>query len=124
MANYWYDHVHLFSSDPLRTAEFYEKMFSAKRGPVRPQANGSVTVELSLNGARILISPAKAPIESVQNVGLDHWGIKTDDISTSVANLKANGVKFREEIREIRQGVKIAFFWAPDNVLIEILEMK
>ena len=27
MPNYWFDHIHLMSPDPLKTAEFYEKSF-------------------------------------------------------------------------------------------------
>jgi catechol 2,3-dioxygenase-like lactoylglutathione lyase family enzyme len=54
--------------------------------------------------------------------GLEHIGIRTDDMDTTVANLKANGVKFRDEIREFRPGVRIAFFWAPEDVLIELVE--
>jgi catechol 2,3-dioxygenase-like lactoylglutathione lyase family enzyme len=122
MANYWYDHVHLYSSDPLKTAEFYEKMFDAKRIAVRQQPR--VTVEVSINGARVLIAQAQNPLVPSTTAGLDHWGIRTDDIESTVAKLKANGVKFRDEIREPRLGLKIAFFWAPDNVLIEIMEVK
>ena len=40
-----------------------------------------------------------------------------------MADLKAKGVQFKEEIREIRPGVKISFLWAPENVLIELLEI-
>jgi lactoylglutathione lyase len=124
MAKFWYDHVHLHSPDPIKTAEFYEKMFNAKRIEVRQQPNGRVSVEVRLNEARILIAQTQNPTIPTANAGLDHWGIRTDDIESAVANLKANGVKFRDEIREVRPGVKIAFFWAPDNVLIEIMEIK
>jgi lactoylglutathione lyase len=125
MPNYWYDHVHLYSPDPVKTAEFYEKMFNAKRIAVRQAPDGRVvSVEVRLNEERILIASTKTPPVLTANAGLDHWGIRTDDIEAAVANLKDNGVKFRDEIRVARPGVRFAYFWAPDNVLIEILEIK
>lgn len=89
--------------------------------------NGAMMVSLSLNGSNILVSqpatpppPAPGPATS----GLEHFGIRTDDMEATVADLKAAGVKFRDEVRSFAPGVKIAFFWAPENVLIELVEMK
>ena len=127
MPSYWYDHIHLVSPDSLKTAEFYEKMFNAKRVSVTDSGEGRVSVVLDLNGSRLLIKSGNvktetAPGSSDPAHGLEHFGIRTDDLETAVADLKAKGVKFRDEIREIRPGVKISFLWAPQNVLIELLE--
>ena len=128
MPSYWYDHVHLISPDPVKTAEFYEKMFNAKRVSVGELGAGRVSVELDLNGSRILVmsrrgQPETAPSSAETVYGLEHFGIRTDNLEAAVADLKAKGVKFRDEIREIRPGVKISFLWAPENVLIELLEV-
>ena len=127
MQDYYYDHVHLTSPDPLKTAEFYEKMFGAKRTNVRETPDGRTVVELNLNSSRILIThplvkPDPTPHLPGTSYGLEHFGLVTDNIEAAVAELKANGVKFRDEIREVRPGVKIAFVWAPENVLIELVE--
>ena len=127
MPSYWHDHVHLISPDSLKTAEFYERMFNAKRVSVRELGAGRVSVELDLNGSRVLVmsrsaQPQTAPSSPETVYGLEHFGIRTDDLETAVADLKAKGVQFKEEIREIRPGVKISFLWAPENVLIELLE--
>ena len=129
MPNYWYDHVHLTSLDPLKTSEFYEKNFGAKRVAARTMPDGRTSVELNLQGECILVMNPKDKPKSVPSspevpYGLEHFGIKTDNIEAAVAELKANGVKFREEIREARPGVKVAYFWAPENVLIELVERK
>ena len=128
MPSYWYDHIHLVSPDAVKTAEFYERMFNAKRVSVREVGAGLVSVELDLNGSRVLIKPGNvktemAPGSSDPAHGLEHFGIRTDNLEAAVADLKAKGVKFKEEIREIRPGVKISFLWAPENVLIELLEI-
>ncbi len=128
MPNYWYDHIHLISPDPLRTAQFYESMFNAERVSTRELPDGRTSVELNLNGSRILLTqrpvqPESASKESVAGNGLEHFGIRTDNLEAAVADLKAKGVQFRDEIRVLAPSVKISFLWAPENVLVELLEV-
>jgi len=124
MPEYWYDHVHLISPDVAKTTEFYEKNFNAVRAYLRELPGGAKSASLNLNGSRILIGQASgsAPVTGTMG-GLEHFGIRTDAIESAVKDLKANGVKFRGEIMEIRPGVKIVYMWGPDNVLIELLEI-
>ena len=129
MPNYSYHHIHLTSPDPAKTAQFYEDMFDAERVNTRELPNGSVTVDLNLGGVMILIMPQSAeatPAPTARGAisGLEHIGIRTDDMDATVANLKANGVQFRDEILDFRPGVRIAFFWAPEDVLVELVEIK
>ena len=127
MAKYWYDHVHLMSPDPPKTAQFYEEMFGAKRGDMRTFPDGRVSVPLDLSGQSILILQPKDKSKSVtitaaNNYGLEHFGIRTDNLEAAVKDLKAKGVKFQQDITVPRLGIKIAFLWAPENVLIELVE--
>jgi len=55
-------------------------------------------------------------------VGLDHFGLRVDNMDDAVAELKRRGASFKMEPRIIRPGVRIAFIEAPDNVRIELLE--
>ena len=125
MPNYWYDHVHLVSADPLKTAEFYEKMFGAKRVGIRELPDGRTLVDLVLNESSIKVSQPKAqslvPSASQTGNGLDHFGLKTDNLEAAVDELKAKGVKFVQEITPL-PGVKVSFFLAPEDALIELLE--
>lgn len=124
MPEYSYDHIHLMSPDVAKTAEFYEKNFNAVRVYLRELPPGRWSASLTLDGSRMLISQSTQAISAEPTGGLEHFGIKTDDIESAVRDLKAKGVKFRGDIMEIRQGVKIAYLWGPDNVLIELLEYK
>ena len=129
MPNYSYHHIHLTSPDPAKTAQFYEDMFDAERVNTRELPNGGVTVDLNLGGVMILIMPQSAEAKPAPTArgaisGLEHIGIRTDDMDATVANLKANGVRFRDEILDFRPGVRIAFFWAPEDVLVELVEIK
>ncbi|MFC1916534.1 VOC family protein [Chloroflexota bacterium] len=126
MPNYWHDHVHLISPDPLKTAQFYESMFNAERVSTRELPDGRTMVELNLSGSKILVTqprvqPESASTPSVTGTGLEHFGIRTDNLEVAVADLKAKGIQFRDEIRVI-PGLKISFLWGPENVLIELLE--
>jgi len=126
MPDYCYDHIHLVSPDPVGPAQFYEEMFNAQKVNERKLLDGRTSVELNLTGSRILViqhsQPESATTPSKIDIGLEHFGIKTDDIETAVADLKAKGVQFRDEVREIRPGIKIAFLWGPENVLIELVQ--
>ena len=119
MPNYFFDHVHLMSSDPLKTAEFYEKMFGARQVSKRELSDGRAMVNLDLNGTTILVTPSRG--DSPQS-GLDHFGIRTDDLKTAIEELKANNVNFTQDMTEVRPGFKISFLLAPENVTIELQE--
>ncbi|MFC1940939.1 VOC family protein [Chloroflexota bacterium] len=127
MPNYRHDHVHLISPNALETAQFYERVLNAKRVNTRKSDDGLTTVELNISGSRVLVGeprvqPTSAPNPSGNVYGLVHFGVKTDNIEAAVADLKAKGVQFRDEIRVGTSGKRIAFFWAPENVVIELLE--
>ena len=118
MPDFLFDHIHLFSQEPLKAAEFYEKM-GAKQVSKRDRGNGRYSVNLNLTGTAIFVS---SPADDNAQTGLDHFGIKTNNIEEAVAELKAQGVKFSQEITEVMPGFKIAFFTGPDNVTVELLE--
>ena len=127
MPNYWYHHIHLVSPDPRKTAQFYQDMFNAKMVNTTELPDGRVSIEISLNSSIVLlmqkpVQEKAAPATDTAANGLDHFGIRTDDIEATVTDLKAKGVKFRDDIREIRDGMKIAYIWAPENVLIELIQ--
>ncbi|MFC1958709.1 VOC family protein [Chloroflexota bacterium] len=126
MPNYWYDHIHLVSPDPVKTAQFYQTLFGAELISTLQLEDGRTSVELDLNGSRVLVINLKNQPESesppAAGYGIRHFGIRTDDLKTAVEDLKASGVKFTEEIRTARPGVQVSFLLGPENVLIELLE--
>jgi lactoylglutathione lyase len=119
MPAYTFDHIHLLSPDPAKTAEFYEKMFGAKKS-IRDLGNGRTAVAVDLDGTKILIR-AKNEGEA-EKPSLDHYGIGTDNLEQAIADLKAHGVTFTMEMRELRPGLKISFLRTPDGVSIEIMQ--
>ena len=117
MAEYWFDHVHLRSPDPIKTAGFYEQKFGAKRISAN-DTPGRVSVNLNLNGVTILIGQARPG----DPVGLVHFGIRTEKLTDSVKEMKEQGVKFSQDIREVRPDFKMSFLVGPEGVPIELQE--
>jgi lactoylglutathione lyase len=126
MTEFRYDHVHLRSPDPDATAAWYEKMFGAE--VIRSvMSNGIERTDIRLGGVAVFIAkvPDSAELaEKPENsfVGLDHLGLRVNDIDAVCAELKAKGAEFTVEPKTIRPGVRIAFVRGPQNVLIEILD--
>jgi len=119
MPDYWLDQIHLMSSDPVKTADFYEKMFGATLVMARDEGDGRAMAKLDLKGITLLISQRTG--DNAQ-VGLEHFGIGTDKLEEAVAGMKAEGVEFTQDIREVRPGFSISFLNAPDGVSIELQE--
>jgi lactoylglutathione lyase len=126
MPVYSYDHIHLRTRDPRGTADWYHRMFGA-RIIESVQSDGQPRIDLDINGLTVFIAsvPAEAGMEATPadpHLGLDHFGLRVDDLDTAVAELKQRGATFATEPRTIRPGVKIAFVHCPDNVRVELLE--
>jgi lactoylglutathione lyase len=126
MPVYSYDHIHLRSRDPMATAKYYEKMFDAKIIESM-QSDGQPRIDLDINGLTVFIArvPADAAIPEAPadpHLGLDHFGLRVDNLDAAYAELKRRGAEFVVEPRTIRPGVRIAFVRGPDNVRIELLE--
>lgn len=116
MPDFWFDHIHLRSLDPLKTAEFYETTFGAKRISHSNEGPAGASAKLDLKGVTILINK---PREG-EPTGLVHFGIRTDNLEDSVAAMKEKGIKFTQDIRQIRPDFKMSFLVAPENVSIEL----
>lgn len=121
MPQYRYNHIHLVSANPIKAAEFYEQVFNAKRESVGQTPGGGTSVALSIEGTRILIRPVRDASQSADDNprrrrGLEHFGLRVDDIDAAVTNLKAKGI----ELEPVSAQSKSVFLMAPDNVMIEV----
>ena len=119
MPEYWFDHIHLMSPNPVKTAEFYEQMFGAKRVSMRDEGDGRAMVKLDLKGITILINQRTG--KGVQ-AGLVHFGIRTDKLEEAAEVMKEKGVVFTQDVRQVRPDFKMSFLAAPEDVSIELQE--
>ena len=124
MVSYSYDHIHLRSFEPIETARYFEQMFGAKILE-SVQSDGQPRVDIDINGLIIFIARAATDTPAGPtdpHLGLDHFGLRVDDLDAASADLKAKGAVFATEPYQLRPGLKIAFVRAPGDVRIELLE--
>jgi lactoylglutathione lyase len=125
---FYFDHVHVVSKDPKATAHYFHTMFDAKVIE-SIQHDGKPRIDLDLNGLNIFLFKA-APEENLSTtppgryLGLDHFGLRVDNLDETCAELKRRGGEFTTEPFTIRPGLKIAFIRGPENSRIEILERR
>jgi len=122
---YTWDHIHLRTTDPEKTAQWYERMLGAE--VIRSMQQGAPRIDLKLGGANIFIAPVTAgdgvnPPPKTPYQGLDHFGLTVTGIDAIAAELKAKGVEFTREPTTVRPGVRVCFIRAPEGVSIELLE--
>jgi predicted enzyme related to lactoylglutathione lyase len=129
MTKFWFDHLHLVVPDPEKMADFFVKAFGAEKVSVDKLPDGRIRAELNITGGRMIINTpqsndTRSPDSPQKRYGTEHFGMKVDDLEGALQQCQAAGGKLTREITQIRPGTRIAFFMAPDNVLVELLEMK
>ena len=126
MTEFRHDHVHLRSPDPEATANFYRDMFNAE--VIKSvQSDGRERVDMRLGGVMMFIARVEGEMPLSEKpvgsyVGLDHLGLRVNNIDDVVTDLKKKGAEFTIEPKTIRPGVLIAFMRGPQDVLIELLD--
>ncbi len=125
MPTYTWDHVHIRSSNPETTAQWFEKILGAEI--IRTMEQGKPRIDLRVGGAKVFIAQVtpgdgvNAPPTTPYR-GLDHFGLAVTGIDAIAAELKAKGVEFTREPTTIRPGVRICFIRGPEGVSIELLD--
>ena len=125
---YEFDHVHLKAPDPGVTVEWYVKAFNFKviSDSVRPYGDRfirCVTVDgivVNISGARTDEKMGEA--DATAHWGLEHFGVKVDDVSAEIERLTGLGAELMEGPIDVPNGPRIAFIKAPGGVRIEILQ--
>ena len=131
MCDYHYDHVHLRSSDPDATAQFFETMFCAEvtRG-VYPSGTlypGQQRITMRLGGQTVLIAPphpheATAMAPPFPHYGLEHIGLTVDDVDAAVEELRAKGAEIAIGQLTRNPGLRLAFIRGPERIMIELVQ--
>lgn len=122
---YYFDHCHIVSEDPKNVADYFRTKFDAK--VIETVQDGKPRIDVDLNGLNLFLYWASAgenlpDCSASRYKGLDHFGLRVDDLDAACAELKRRGVVFTMEPTVVRQGLKIAFVRGPENIRIEILQ--
>jgi catechol 2,3-dioxygenase-like lactoylglutathione lyase family enzyme len=129
MAKFWFDHIHLVVSDPEKLADFFVEAFGAERVSLDKLTAGRIRAELHITGGRMIIntpgsSDTRSPDSPEERYGTEHFGMKVDELEPALEQCLAAGGELVRGVTKIRPGVRLAFFMAPENVLVELLETK
>jgi len=126
MSGYGIDHVHLRSADPIAAARFYVEAFGATETG-RTEIRGALRIVLELGGLTLFIEavpPTTPHPPAPPYLGLEHLGLRVDDLDAAAAALRGRSVRFLTEPREARPGTRFAFIEGPDGVRIELIERR
>ncbi len=123
-----FDHVHVYCSD----FEVMERWFREGLGAElveRTEAGRLFAGRLRLGGATILIRNARegetlAPGPTGRYLGTDHFGLRVADVDAAIAELRSRGVTIDVEPWDISPKQRIAFVRGPDNIRIELVQLR
>jgi catechol 2,3-dioxygenase-like lactoylglutathione lyase family enzyme len=122
------NHIHIKSSDPMKTAEWFTKAFNVKivADDVRPvgdrfiktMTEGGLVINISSERTGETLGPADAD----PHYGLEHFGFDTDDMDADIARLEGLGAVLKEGPIPNPNGSSIAFISAPGDIRIELIK--
>jgi catechol 2,3-dioxygenase-like lactoylglutathione lyase family enzyme len=113
-----FHHIHEQVTDQKAALAWYLKEFSAKEGSRR---NTGVAL---IPGGELDFLRAQMPQAPTKGRSLDHIGFEVKNLKAFCDRLKADGVQFDGDYREMPQlgGLKIAFVVDPNGTRIELTE--
>jgi lactoylglutathione lyase len=116
-----FHHVHLSTSDPTRTLDWYQNVFGGERTRMKGQ------LDSVLYGGKVwlLAMRAREAVAGTDGRVIDHLGFGFADLDAAAAEIKQKGITFDQEPRAIdgpTSSAKISFINGPDAVRIEVVE--
>lgn len=131
MRTFKFDHIHLRTSDPEATVDFFERMFGAEvTRSVYPDGTpypGQPRISLDLGGQRVLLAPRHpdnpmTPAPKFPYYGLEHMALAVDDVDAAAEELEARGANIVIGPLSFQPGFRIAFIEGPDGVMVELVQ--
>ena len=125
---YEFNHVHIKSPDPGKTANWYVKAFDFKIISDAVRAYGDRFIRCqTADGVTVNISGARTDEQmgggdATAHWGIEHFGINVDDLDAEIERLTELGADLMEGPIDLPGGLRIAFIKAPDDVRVEIMQ--
>ena len=112
------NHLHLKTTDPEKTAQFYVDTFGATIVSRNPKGG----VRINLLGLDLNISNFLTEQKRKQIYGMEHIAIDTDELDVLIEKLKQKNIHILEQT-VVSGGRRVCFFEGPDGVQLEFIEM-
>lgn len=111
-------HVHFVTPDFLGLLDWYVDVFD-----LEALARGAIATATNVPGMNMSFGRADNPTVPTKGRSVDHIGFEVEDLAAYVEMLKAKGVEFDEDYREIDSlGLKVAFLTDPSGTYVELTE--
>lgn len=127
---YEFNHVHLKAPDPKKTADWYVRAFNFHIVSDTVRSFGDRFIRCQTpDGVVINISGARTGEQmgggdATVHWGIEHFGLNVDDMDAEIERLSGLGAELMEGPTDIPNGPRIAFIKAPDDVRIELLQLR
>ena len=120
-------HIAIIASDYERSKKFYTEVVGLEVvNEVYRQERDSYMLDLALNGNYIveLFSFPDPPTRLTypEATGLRHLAFEVDDVVAALQELKDKGIKTTELQQDPGTGKRMAFFFDPDDLPLELYE--
>ena len=122
------NHIHLKSSDPKATADWFVEAFNVEIVAddvrsvgdrfIKTMTEGGLTINISGERTGETLGPADAE----PHYGLEHFGFDTDDMDADLERLQGLGAELKEGPIPNVAGGAIAFIAAPGGIRIELIK--
>ena len=128
---YRINHIHLKSSDPRTTAEWYVRAFNFTivDDAVRPAPFGDRFIRcqsedggMAVNISGELTDQALGPGDPQPHYGLEHFGFDSTNLEADIERLKGLGAELLDGPMQAGPKMRIAFIKAPVDVRIELIQ--
>ena len=117
-------HIHVFSGEAVATVAWYAKQFGGEVVPFKGLAPlHSILYDNGGDETWLIVNQVPGERTGTDGTVVDHIGWHTTEYDPWLERLRANGVKFVEEPRELDDGHRIAFIEGPDGTKIEVVEL-
>ena len=110
-----FHHVHLASTDPRTTLDWYTRAFGGQNAKF-----AGIIPGIRYGDVWLLVKKVEQEPAPTKGRSIDHLGWSFDDLDKASEDLKARGVKFESGPYTFGNG-KIAFIQAPGGVRIELV---
>ena len=125
---YLVNHIHLKSSDPKKTADWFVKAFNVEimSDTVRDFGDRFIVTQteggLAINISNERTGETLGPADANAHYGLEHFGFDTDDMDADITRLTGMGAELKEGPIALPDGRKIGFIAAPGDIRIELIQ--
>jgi len=111
-------HIHFFTPEFEELLDWYVDVFGLE---IRPR--GGIQTTTNAPGMNMSFGDARGEAAPTRGRAIDHIGFELDDLEAFCEQLKAKGIEFDLEYREIDSiALKIAFITDPAGTYIELTE--